>query len=822
MEPSCVDFEAKAAASTTLRHLYHLFLSFTPIDNVTNTSSKKKKKKQLKRSLDHHVEIYEMFEEGKLMQEKIFHLLSDNFCCQANGLIRTNTTSDDDVDEIQQIHECLSTMNCLTSFLKVHAQLKIIPSLSSRLSGILNNLRPLIAFNFTSSEDPAPNPHHGEVRKQSIAFLRITTILYPDPIQPALSLYLPERRSRGSSQFYLYQKVPSLITILLHDAFMAVRLEAAFVVKELIGLIEISFHQRGSGGKKTKRSQLSANTFVLTFEKKLGIVETLYQAFSAGLQKLLQARDEAQYFVKGKVSDTTVVLIPLLKAIVILFQSCPWKSLLIFLEQNQRTECRAQQQEIMAQIIKQCHWLFNSAVEVHDVRIAVVSCLCAFFGSTASDMNDRMTEHGLLGHPVFNIQEYGQNLIVRSSPIQEDHSPQGKASLLQSILYHSMKNTCHSSTIRLESMSLLGKVCRQYPQVVLQYWIEIFAPYFRQTCNDPEPNIRLLSVKTMEHFLRGKKAKEIIFSSHDDDRDAFYMFIIKELSRAFRDPCHHVRANVCSCFGVLTDVDWKALSTEHQDDDSSHDTVHLQQYILDIPTDASPVVRAAGFRLIGSLLALPLATAATIFHPQELRQIVHLVLDHLHDSTLNVRVRATWALSNLCKQGRCPDLTWIMRSESGNVVPQLRLIDMLGLAVISHLTADILQCLNDNDKVVANVVRALGYLTSWIGCPLVLLSCPEKEDMNMEELVEKCILALCEKLLPQNNNCSQSKSTSGKVTTKVQWNACHALGRILSTPELAISSATWTPILFSNLLKAIKETRNYKVSLDIYMYIDLI
>ena len=92
------------------------------------------------------------------------------------------------------------------------------------------------------------------------------------------------------------------------------------------------------------------------------------------------------------------------------------------------------------------------------------------------------------------------------------------------------------------------------------------------------------------------------------------MFMKQHVSRAFSDSSHHVRACVCACFTLLRCEDWTMMlltvdmprheaKTTNMSSSRSRSPI-VMDCIVKTPLDTSPVVRAAGFRLLGALALL--------------------------------------------------------------------------------------------------------------------------------------------------------------------------------------------------------------------------
>jgi uncharacterized membrane protein YgcG len=279
------------------------------------------------------------------------------------------------------------------------------------------------------------------------------------------------------------------------------------------------------------------------------------------------------------------------------------------------------------------------------------------------------------------------------------------------------------------------------------------------------------------------------------------------LVRAFHDTSHHVRACVCACFTLLSSSDWDQLLEKR---------VNLPVYLrgsagkspadayatlfLQTPKDSSPVVRAAGFRLLGSLCLAP------AFKNRDFSCLVSgLALDALGDSTLNVRVRAAWALGNVCTtigpEAAGPSKSEGEQdgSESSSAKPLL-LYSLLPPAQMRHITEKMLVFINDNDKVASSVARTLGLICRWISFEAFTQTLTPREADCLHDMLGQAMVVLA------------SKINTGSPT--VRWNACHAIAKVLLCPSLPLASVTWAPTVFQALITAIAQQENFKVRIS--------
>lgn len=273
------------------------------------------------------------------------------------------------------------------------------------------------------------------------------------------------------------------------------------------------------------------------------------------------------------------------------------------------------------------------------------------------------------------------------------------------------------------------------------------------------------------------------------------------LIRAFRDTSHHVRASVCACFTLLRPHDWVRLQEKQSRLPALAKTAVANQSLdmytsifLQTPKDSSPVVRGAGFRLLGSLCLAP------VFKTREFASaVVTLALESFGDSTLNVRVRGAWALGNVCTTVG-PETVSKADAAPTSEPKQPLLYELVPVFQMRLIVERMLVYINDNDKVASSVARTLGLVCRWI--------CFEP----FAKLVSASDRSVLDDLLGQTMVVLTTKINSG--SPKVRWNACHAIAKVLLCPGLPLASVTWAPTVFQALISAIAQQENFKVRIS--------
>ncbi|KAL3684955.1 hypothetical protein R1sor_002977 [Riccia sorocarpa] len=197
-----------------------------------------------------------------------------------------------------------------------------------------------------------------------------------------------------------------------------------------------------------------------------------------------------------------------------------------------------------------------------------------------------------------------------------------------------------------------------------------------------------------------------------------------------------VRGAALTCFAGLTSAVFCSLPADKQN------------YVLSTLTyaawnDDTPAVRSAACRAIGVVVGFPQIAESD----QELERAVKVVLASTNDSSVSVRITASWALANICDALRS---TAERKDDLGPIY-----------LCLGHLADCALKAAKDCDKVRANAVRALGNLARF--------------------------------------------ANFSDQTAHVQWNVCHALGNLFLNKTINLSRTTCI------LLLLLRDSSNYKI-----------
>ncbi|KAF0698677.1 Aste57867_10718 [Aphanomyces stellatus] len=639
---------------------------------------------------------------------------------------------------------CIASMQCLLPMLRFHDP-PTRRQVDAELSNLLVSLRHVLGCGliFTpSTMGRLPlSDSDSDATKRGIglaARLRLLVVrmldsvlqLSPATITSSLGLYLADTTS---PYLLLYDGAPSLLSLVVCDPYDQVRVQVLKWLESVWGLVNLR-------AVLSQNFKASSSAFTTSGTATLSMV---YQTHLVLLHNLQHEHDPT-------------VLVQTLKTTTSLVSVCPYANMVVSYRSRAMTPPF---ESILQATAAHVHGALYCSE--HTVRVAALACLAALLGTSDSIacLLEWLpaTTHAPVATPSYHLNAPAL-LRLRPRSFLEEMLAQAKTTREATASLH-----------RLDAMSLLSKTAKNYASSLSLFWPRL-AEFLLVAFRDVDQNVRLQAVKILENYIKG------------EDKTTFHLdFMATHLVRAFQDPSHHVRASVCACFTLLRPPDWARFAP----------TSFLTQFVA-TPNDASPVVRAAGFRLLGALALVP-----SFKTPMFITKVVTMGMTLSKDSTLNVRVRVVWAIGNACttpgpEAPEEPDSPWLIR--------------LLTPKMIDQVLQCMLDMVDDNDKVASSVVRTMGLLTRWLVAPAYL----EQTNGNLSAshaLLAAAMTILAKKVL----------DGAPKVSGRVRWNACHAMAKVFHCPVLPLASASWTPAVFTSLTTAIAQQDNFKVRISAAM-----
>ncbi|KAF9338411.1 HEAT repeat-containing protein 6 [Podila minutissima] len=207
----------------------------------------------------------------------------------------------------------------------------------------------------------------------------------------------------------------------------------------------------------------------------------------------------------------------------------------------------------------------------------------------------------------------------------------------------------------------------------------------------------------------------------------------------------------------------------------------LERHVLQAFAEDNPAIKALGCDW-DSTHVLDMASA---------------VLDLCHDPNMAVRVRASWAVGNLCD-------SLVLLKSSNTEQATVAMDEILTLPTWTRIMRTALMISQDHEKLKSNGIRAIGGLLR-----VTFEGILERE---RHSLVKDAVNVLIK-------NIEQG-------SLKGRWNACYAIQNVLLNNDFPIGSTygtsyacdsdevSWTDQVYSALLQAVQQSRNFKVRIN--------
>ncbi|KAI9096255.1 armadillo-type protein [Phlyctochytrium arcticum] len=323
---------------------------------------------------------------------------------------------------------------------------------------------------------------------------------------------------------------------------------------------------------------------------------------------------------------------------------------------------------------------------------------------------------------------------------------------------------------RVASFDVLCSLAKVNPKVIEASWEDIQRVVQPAIIDDKEA-IRAASLKFLEQYTHSSSSTETLLIASSVD---FWLnFIDSYLLKTVIDTFYAVRSLGCDCLANIPPTIFEQLPPRRQS--------ACLALAIGMVQDEDNVVRASACRALGVFVGFPAVIEDILF----LHDVATTLPPLVSDTNSNVRIRASWALANLC------DALAISREKveaAGGVLDDTGITTAITLDIIR---AGIIAA-KDNDKCRSNGVRSLGNITRLIS-PQLLATEAERLCKEVTTVVVKSV-------------------ESGSVKTR--WNACHAIGNMLKTPAFPIGSASWTKSIYAALADAVLRCKNFKVRIS--------
>ncbi|KAG0356990.1 HEAT repeat-containing protein 6 [Gamsiella multidivaricata] len=332
------------------------------------------------------------------------------------------------------------------------------------------------------------------------------------------------------------------------------------------------------------------------------------------------------------------------------------------------------------------------------------------------------------------------------------------------------------SNVRIEGWSTLRAIAQFHFEVIREVWPRLDEA-LASGHNSEDIRVRSAGLLFLEEYSKsGVKALDPLTSEWWKD------VMERHILKAFAEESPAIKALGCDCISHLSSNAFNGLPDRLE--------MLIMSLVLGTAVDEHATARAAACRAIGVFILFP-SLREDSTHASDMASAV---LGLCQDPNLNVRVRASWAVGNLCDS-----LVLLKTSEQERVLDEL-----LTLALWTKIMKTALLICQDHEKLKSNGIRAIGGLLR-----VTFQGILERE---RHSLVKDGVYTLI-KYMEQGS-------------LKGRWNACYAMQNVLLNPDFPIGSTagtsyaldsdmvSWTKDVYDALLHAIQQSKNFKVRIN--------
>ncbi|KAG5317748.1 HEAT6 protein, partial [Pseudoatta argentina] len=372
--------------------------------------------------------------------------------------------------------------------------------------------------------------------------------------------------------------------------------------------------------------------------------------------------------------------------------------------------------------------------------------------------------------------ENSTNSYNEITSISKDENP----CLLVRVCLQNISNKLVKIPVRLQSLKLMGRLVFNTGNLIFPH-LENVTTVLISVMEETENQVILHACRVLE-IMSGCLANTETYSNGI----LFWNIIFEPIISLAQTSQTILREAACDCLGSISGNVFTQLSRQR--------VILIITILFGAVRDEESAVRAAGLRALGMLVTLPSLEHDTGF----LMDLADTVCSAFEDKNLGVRVKSAWALANLCdclsRQKFVFQTSFFYYLLVFSIYIKIYLLSRQHEDVEPFPLEDLLPKLyhisvkatKDNDKVKCNAVRAIG---------TILYLCPQKHILSdttigLDALIKCAVLG---------------------NDMKVRWNACRALGLVLSHDPDAILPSSWKDQVFPALSTLICDSPNFKV-----------
>ncbi|KAK6184220.1 hypothetical protein SNE40_006730 [Patella caerulea] len=331
--------------------------------------------------------------------------------------------------------------------------------------------------------------------------------------------------------------------------------------------------------------------------------------------------------------------------------------------------------------------------------------------------------------------------------------------------------------VRLESLQVLANLTKGYFPI-LRKSVILMKDLILSCLADTDPVVKLHGTKLLDEL------SQVMLQEYQNATNVGPEAITKQQMLEFwmsflngplpgilqSDGINPVRANACDCISNVGMDVFKDLPCDKR--------IMCITLVLGLTNDDDKLVKSAAVRALGVYILYPCLKENVNF----VADTANAVLMCMEDSSINVRMKAAWAMANLCDA--------LVLNKDTNAVEFIEdFSDMLLLKLLMTAT----KSSQDSDKVKSNAVRAVGNALRYL---------PHRSlgKSNFTAAIQNSVQILVKNIL------------SG--TMKVRWNACYAISNMFKNNGLPHGKTQWTIDIIHALGSVVKECKNFKVRIN--------
>ncbi|XP_031353548.1 HEAT repeat-containing protein 6-like isoform X2 [Photinus pyralis] len=346
--------------------------------------------------------------------------------------------------------------------------------------------------------------------------------------------------------------------------------------------------------------------------------------------------------------------------------------------------------------------------------------------------------------------------------------------LLESCLSNLGVQVAVSSPVKVQSLRVISAMTRNYFSCLIVPFLGQIARVLDLCLNDSYMDLRLHAGRTIDFI--GQSLNQHL-DAEDDNKCVtpeqgliFWQILINNSLTALLQSQHHsvLRAVGCDCLASIGPHIFERFTRDKQ--------ILIITLLFPCSRDDDNNVRAATVRA----LAISVLYPSLRDDPGFVVDVALVIRRMLEDSSMVVRIKASWSLGNLSD-------ALVLNKEDSNKeeIPDHVLLQLLQIAI---------QASKDNDKIKVNAVRALGNLLQLVNGETI-----KQDDFKVavEEGVD-AVIRCC---------------TTG-TNMKLRWNSCYAVGRALKLAKFPINDYIRKDSLFCSLADLILSFPNFKVRIN--------